>query len=493
MLARAAAVERSSEHPLARAIVAEAERIAAEAAARAVHAHAGHVHAGHDQAVEGHDVEHDDECPACAIDQCADDERCNCGHCEPAGDPAVTRFRAIAGRGVRGDLDGETVLVGKPELFDGDDRETTAFDGLFAAELRRLELEGKTVVVVGTPGRIEGLIAVADSLRPRAREALASLRRRGVRHIALLTGDNQATAAAIGRDAGVDEVRAGLLPEEKVAAVRELAARYGAVAMVGDGVNDAPALAAATVGIAMGAAGSDAALETADVALMNDDLAALAATVRLSRATTRVIRENIALAIAVKAVFLMLAPLGLVTLVDGGVRRHGDVAAGDRQRPASALHGGGAAGRPLTSRREPFFSRPASSSPADRQALAPPGDHAAVHVVDLLEPEPGQRARRQRAAMARGAEQHDRPLGIELGRAALRHRAKRDVSRARHVAAAPLDGLAHIDHLGAVVAQSRCLGGRDRREPPRRGGLTPPHRCGRPARGRRRAPRTGRS
>jgi Cd2+/Zn2+-exporting ATPase len=299
VLARAAAVERSSEHPLARAIVAEAERLEAEGAG-----HAGDGHVAEPRRDAGHDA---DDCDGGG-------ERCACGQCDPAGDPAVTRFRAIAGRGARADIGGETVLVGKPELFDGGVRAETAFDGLFAAEFRRLELEGKTVVVVGTPERVEGLIAVADGLRPQAREAVASLRRRGVRHITLLTGDNQATAAAIGREAGVDEVRAGLLPEEKAEAVREIAARYGGVAMVGDGVNDAPALAAATVGVAMGAAGSDAALETADVALMTDDLAALAATIRLSRATTRVIRENIALAIAVKAVFLTLAPLGLVSL-----------------------------------------------------------------------------------------------------------------------------------------------------------------------------------
>ena len=265
VIARAAAVEGASEHPLARAIVDEAGRFGSD------------------------------------------------------GTPAryaVTRFRAIEGKGVRADLDGETVLVGKAELFldRGALPATPGHDGLFSAELQRLELEGKTVVVVGTPERVDGLIAVADAIRPEARAAVASLRRRGVRHIALFTGDNQATATAIGREAGVDEVRAGLLPVQKVDAIRGLAARHGAVAMVGDGVNDAPALAAATVGIAMGVAGSDAALETADIALMNDNLAALAATIRLSRATTRVIRENIALAIAVKAVFLALAPLGLVTL-----------------------------------------------------------------------------------------------------------------------------------------------------------------------------------
>ena len=130
----------------------------------------------------------------------------------------------------------------------------------------------------------------------------------------MLTGDNQETAPPWQREAGIDDVRAGLLPAEKVDAVAELRDRYGAVAMVGDGVNDAPALAAATLGIAMGAAGTDAALETADIALMGDDLAAVPETIRLSRRTTRVIWQNIVFSIAVKAVFLVLAPLGLVTL-----------------------------------------------------------------------------------------------------------------------------------------------------------------------------------
>ncbi len=293
VLRRAAAVERDSEHPLARAIVAEARRFAA-----------------------GDGATGDSDGATGDSDGATGD-----GHGDRAtGDghdrPLVTRFRAIAGQGARADLDGETVLVGKPELFDamGSQAPPPGRDGLFTAELRRLELEGKTVVVVGTPERVEGLVAVADAVRPEAREAVAALRRRGVTHIAVLTGDNQMTGAAVGREVGVDEVMSGLLPEEKVEAVRRLAARFGGVAMVGDGVNDAPALAAATVGIAMGVAGSDAALETADIALMGDDLSAVAATFQLSRATTRVIRENIALAIAIKAVFLVLAPLGLVTL-----------------------------------------------------------------------------------------------------------------------------------------------------------------------------------
>ena len=167
-----------------------------------------------------------------------------------------------------------------------------------------------------------------------------------MRHIAVLTGDNQATGAAVGREVGVDEVRAGLLPEEKVDEVRRLAARFGGVAMVGDGVNDAPALAAADIGIAMGVAGSDAALETADIALMGDDLSALAATFQLSRATTRVIRENIALAIAIKAVFLVLAPLGLVTLWMAVFADMGTSLARDRQRLRLRLAVRRSAGRP---------------------------------------------------------------------------------------------------------------------------------------------------
>jgi Cd2+/Zn2+-exporting ATPase len=299
VLRRAAAVERDSEHPLARAIVAEAQRFAAGGDAAGGGGSAGGGSAG------GTDAASDDAAGT-------GDRGTGDGHARPS----VTRFRTIAGQGARADLDGETVLVGKPELFDamGSLAPPPGREGLFTAELRRLELEGKTVVVVGTPERVEGLVAVADAVRPEARDAVASLRRRGVTHIVVLTGDNQMTGAAVGREVGVDEVMSGLLPEEKVEAVRRLAARFGGVAMVGDGVNDAPALAAATVGIAMGVAGSDAALETADIALMGDDLSAVAATFQLSRATTRVIRENIALAIAIKAVFLVLAPLGLVTL-----------------------------------------------------------------------------------------------------------------------------------------------------------------------------------
>ncbi|MBY0232497.1 MAG: HAD-IC family P-type ATPase, partial [Gemmataceae bacterium] len=149
------------------------------------------------------------------------------------------------------------------------------------------------------------------------------LRELGIAHVVMLTGDNEATAQAIAREVGIDEVRAGLLPADKLEAVRALVEKHGSVAMVGDGVNDAPALAAATVGVAMGAAGTDAAIETADVALMTDDLSRLPWLVRHSRRTMAIIRQNVAFSLAVKAVFMVLAALGyspmwLAILADTG-------------------------------------------------------------------------------------------------------------------------------------------------------------------------------
>jgi Cd2+/Zn2+-exporting ATPase len=166
---------------------------------------------------------------------------------------------------------------------------------------------------------VRGVIAMADRVRPQARAALGDLRRAGVARIAMLTGDGEGTARAVaealgGPGVGVDEYRARLLPEDKVLAVRELRRRHGPVAMVGDGVNDAPALATADVGIAMGSAGTDVALETADIALMADDLSSLAATIRLARRAERIIRANIAFALLTKAVFVVLAVLGVATL-----------------------------------------------------------------------------------------------------------------------------------------------------------------------------------
>jgi len=159
-----------------------------------------------------------------------------------------------------------------------------------------------------------GIVAVADVVRPEARETVAALKRAGIRRTVMLTGDNERTARAIAAQVGIDEVRANLLPEDKVDTVEQLLAEYGQVAMVGDGVNDAPALARATVGIAMGGAGTDQALETADMVLMADDLSKLPFAMQLSRQTLSIVRQNIAFSLVVKAAFMALALPGLATL-----------------------------------------------------------------------------------------------------------------------------------------------------------------------------------
>ncbi len=176
-----------------------------------------------------------------------------------------------------------------------------ALEFAFALAHRRFEYVG-------------GLFGLADVVRPAARDAIELLRRHGVGRVVMLTGDAEGTARAVAREVGVDDCLAGLLPEEKVAAVEALKRRYGVTAMVGDGVNDAPALAAADVGVVMGAAGSDAAIETADVALMADELTKIPFALRLSRATVANIKTNIALSIGIKAVFLSLAVAGAATL-----------------------------------------------------------------------------------------------------------------------------------------------------------------------------------
>ncbi|HTM26843.1 MAG TPA: heavy metal translocating P-type ATPase [Vicinamibacterales bacterium] len=219
------------------------------------------------------------------------------------------RFQSLPGLGAEGTIDGGRVILGSHRLFDE--------RGLCSSDVHvRLEAfpsDGSTVVIVGDEAPI-GIIGVADRPRESARDAVQMLRDHGVQHVALLTGDHDAPARALAESVGVDEVRAGLLPADKVDAVRSLRARYGTLAMVGDGINDAPALAAADVGIAMGAAGTDAALETADVALMADELLKIPYAVRLSRATVRNIRANIAFSLVLKAAFLVLAVMGIATL-----------------------------------------------------------------------------------------------------------------------------------------------------------------------------------
>jgi Zn2+/Cd2+-exporting ATPase len=219
-------------------------------------------------------------------------------------------FQSLPGKGAEARVDGATVLVGNHRLFEERRLCTPAID----RRLEDLSAAGRTAVLVAREGEPIGIICVADRLRDAGREAVMMLRRQGVHRVALLTGDNSATARAIAEELGVDEYRAELLPEDKVSAVNELRQAHGMIAMVGDGINDAPALAAADVGIAMGVVGSDAALETADVALMADELLKIPYTLRLGRATLRNIKTNIAVALGLKAVFLGLAVAGVATL-----------------------------------------------------------------------------------------------------------------------------------------------------------------------------------
>ena len=224
--------------------------------------------------------------------------------------PSASHFVAFPGRGAEAIVDGARILLGSYRAFvEGD---------LVNADVRHavdaISAAGSTAVLVARDGVTVGAISVSDEMRNGAPEALDVLRSQGIRRIAMLTGDRAAAANAFATAAGVDEVRAELLPEDKVANVAELRRAHGPVAMIGDGVNDAPALAAADVGIAMGAAGTDVALETADVALMADELGKIPYAVRLSRATTRNIRANIGFSILLKAAFLVLAVTGAATL-----------------------------------------------------------------------------------------------------------------------------------------------------------------------------------
>ena len=230
--------------------------------------------------------------------------------------PASRDSEALVGRGARATVEGRTVYLGNERLAQELGADTPAAH----AARERFAGEGKTAVLLaattGALGRVValGVLAIADRVRPEAPAALAALRSAGVRRIVMFTGDNAGAARAVAERLGVDEYHAELLPDDKVRLVRELEARGERVAFVGDGVNDAPALAAATVGVAMGAAGTDVALETADVALMADDLSKLALATRLSRRTLGIIKQNIALSLAIKAVFLVLAAAGWATL-----------------------------------------------------------------------------------------------------------------------------------------------------------------------------------
>lgn len=253
LLSLAAAVERWSEHPLARAVVERAE-------------------------AEGISI------------------------------PDVEGFEALPGAGARARLGAETVQMGSATLLQSAGLDATA---QLMARVQGLQAEGKTVVLAALGSEVVGAIAFRDEPRPEAFAAVDRLRAMGLR-LVMLTGDHQATAHALGEDLGLDEVRAGLRPEEKVAAIRELEARYGPVAMAGDGINDAPALAAATVGIAMGLAGSDAAVEAADVALMGDDPCGVVTALKVARGAQRIARQNIVFSILLLIILVPSAILGFL-------------------------------------------------------------------------------------------------------------------------------------------------------------------------------------
>jgi Cd2+/Zn2+-exporting ATPase len=220
------------------------------------------------------------------------------------------RVEALPGRGAHGLVGNSAVVVGSRRLFE--ERGLCTPD--VTAALDVLAGHGRSTVIVARDGQVTGVVGVADEVREAARDMVEMLRDHGVDRVVLLTGDHEIAARTLASSIGISEYRAELLPEHKLDAVTQLRARHGALAMVGDGVNDAPALAAADVGIAMGVAGTDAALETADVALMADELAKIPYALRLSRATARNIRINIAFSLGLKAVFLLMALAGAATL-----------------------------------------------------------------------------------------------------------------------------------------------------------------------------------
>ena len=225
----------------------------------------------------------------------------------------VDNFVSATGRGIEGDVEGARYRIGRPEWIRTETNARHAND-MVDAYADRLRGEGKTVLAVERDGETIAVLGVIDEARPECRELIGRLHALGIRKTVMLTGDNRSTAAADAEQAGIRDVRAGLMPEDKLEAIRNLASECGPVAMVGDGVNDAPALAAATVGVAMGDAGADAALETADIALMGDDLGKLPYAIRLSRKTLAVIRQNIAFALLVKLAALTLVVPGWLTL-----------------------------------------------------------------------------------------------------------------------------------------------------------------------------------
>jgi len=226
--------------------------------------------------------------------------------------PSANGMQNVAGQGVISEVGGEQVLIGTPQLFRDQQGQQMSDEALRTAA--ELEARGRTTMIVGRDSKLLGVLGLADQERSGVRQTMQELLNLGIEKLVLLTGDNEAVAQQIGRLAGVTDVRAELMPEDKVTAVRELEQAYGDLAMTGDGVNDAPALATATVGIAMGGAGTAVALETADVALMADDLGQLPFAVGLSRASRRIILQNLAIALLVIGFLILSSVLGWLEL-----------------------------------------------------------------------------------------------------------------------------------------------------------------------------------
>lgn len=216
----------------------------------------------------------------------------------------ASHLQSVTGHGVKAEVGGKKVVIGNRSLFKKLDKETDE-------QVSKLEKEGNTTMLLERDGKMIGLIAVMDTPRPEAKKALQELQKAGISRMIMLTGDNQQVAEAVARQIGITDAWGGLLPEEKVKSVQELIKKEKKVAMVGDGVNDAPAMAKATVGIAMGAAGSDVALETADVALMADRLDNLLFAIALSRSSRRIIKQNLYISLGMVAILIPLTILGI--------------------------------------------------------------------------------------------------------------------------------------------------------------------------------------
>ena len=223
----------------------------------------------------------------------------------------VAEVKSITGRGIRANVSGTDVWVGNLRLYSESHLKITAS---IISQISQLEIHGKTTMLVAIDQQIVGIIAVADVVRSEVKTVLAQLKKMGIRHTIMLTGDNERIASHIAQQASLTDFRSSLLPEDKVTAIRQLVDSYRKVAMVGDGINDAPALANSTTGIAMGGIGTDVALETADAALMADDLSKLPFAIGLGRAARKVILQNLVIAVVVIGGLVVSSVFGLATI-----------------------------------------------------------------------------------------------------------------------------------------------------------------------------------